>query len=64
MEFSAGLRGVKAHVLIRRSKQMEFGFEIVLIDLDSRGRLRKLLTESLGKAPETKSPDWDGKRNV
>jgi hypothetical protein len=64
MEFSAGLRGVKAQVLIRRSKQMEFGFEIVLIDLDSRGRLRKLLTESLGKAPETKSPDWDGKRNV
>jgi hypothetical protein len=62
LEFSAGLRGVKAQVLIRRSKQLEFGFEIVLIDLDSRGRLRRLLTESLGKAPETKATDWDGQR--
>jgi hypothetical protein len=63
LEFSAGLRGVKAQVLVRRSKQLEFGFEIVLIDLDSRSRLRRLLTESFGKAPETKAGDWDGQRN-
>jgi len=33
-------------------------------DLESRYRLRRLLVESLQRAPESKSGDWDGQRKL
>jgi len=33
-------------------------------DLESRYRLRRLLMDSLGHAPETKDGEWDGQRKV
>jgi hypothetical protein len=53
---------VKAQVILRRAKQLEFGYEIVNIDLEGRSRIRKLLVDTAGKAPETRGKDWDGNR--
>ncbi len=62
LEFSVGMRSVKAQVILRRAKVQEFGYEIVNIDLEGRSRIRKLLVDSIGKAPETRGKDWDGNR--
>ncbi len=62
LEFSVGMRSVKAQVILRRAKQLEFGYEIVNIDLEGRSRIRKLLVDSVGKAPQTRGKDWDGNR--
>jgi hypothetical protein len=64
IEFSVGMRSVKAKVILRRAKQQEFGFEIVNIDLEGRLRLRRLLIDSAAKAPETRNKEWDGNRKV
>jgi len=62
LEFSVGMRSVKAQVILRRAKQLEFGYEVVNIDLEGRSRIRKLLVDSVGKAPDTRGKDWDGNR--
>jgi hypothetical protein len=62
LEFSVGMRSVKAQVILRRAKQLEFGYEIVNIDLEGRSRIRKLLVDSIGKAPQTRGKDWDCNR--
>ena len=62
LEFSVGMRHVKAQVILRRAKQLEFGYEIVNIDLDGRAKIRRLLVETLEKAPETRGKEWDGNR--
>ena len=64
IEISVGVRRVRAQVLLRRARVNEVGFEIVSTDLESRHKLRRLLAETMGKAPETRSPDWDGKRKI
>ena len=64
LEFSVGMRSVKAQVILRRAKLQEFGYEIVNIDLEGRLRLRRLLIDSAAKAPETRGKDWDGNRKV
>ena len=46
LEISVGMRSkIKAHVLLRRARVNEVGFEIVNTDLESRYRLRRLLVE-------------------
>jgi len=63
LEISAGVRHkVKAHVLLRRARVNEVGFEIVSTDLDSRYRLRRLLVEAFERGPQAKGKDWDGNR--
>jgi len=62
LEFSIGMRSVKSQVILRRAKQQEFGYEIVNIDLDGRSKIRRLLIETLEKAPETRGKEWDGNR--
>lgn len=64
LEFSVGMRAVKAQVILRRAKQQEFGYEIVNIDLEGRSRIRKLLIDTAAKAPETRGKDWDGNRKA
>ena len=39
----------RAHVLLRRARVNEVGFEIVSTDLESRYRLRRLLVEALNR---------------
>jgi len=62
IDISVGVRRIRGQVLLRRARVNEVGFEIVNTDLESRYRLRRLLIESLGHAPETKNGDWDGQR--
>ena len=64
LDISMGMRHVRAHVLLRRSRVNEIGFEIVNADLESRFRLRRLLMESLERSPEAKAGDWNGQRNL
>jgi HEAT repeat protein len=61
---SVGVRQIRGQVLLRRARVNEVGFEIVNTDLESRYRLRRLLVESLQRAPETKTGDWDGQRKL
>ena len=63
LEISVGLRSkIKAHVLLRRARVNEVGFEIVNTDLESRYRLRRLLVEAMNHAPQGKEPQWHGER--
>jgi hypothetical protein len=62
IDISLGVRHVRGQVLLRRARVNEVGFEIVNTDLESRFRLRRLLMEALGRAPEGRNPDWDGDR--
>ena len=65
LEISLGMRSkIRAHVLLRRARVNEVGFEIVNTDLESRYRLRRLLVEALNNAPQNKAPDWGGERKV
>ena len=65
LEISVGLRSkVRAHVLLRRARVNEVGFEIVNTDLESRYRLRRLLVEALDKGSQNKEQQWSGERKV
>jgi hypothetical protein len=65
LEISLGMRTkIKAHVLLRRARVNEVGFEIVSTDLESRYRLRRLLVEALNSAPQNKDKEWRGDRKV
>ena len=62
VEISVGVKKIRGQVLLRRARVNEIGFEFVSMDLDSRYRLRRILVEAVTKAPENRSPDWDGER--
>jgi hypothetical protein len=65
MEISLGMRSkIRAHVLLRRARVNEVGFEIVSTDLDSRYRLRRLLVDALNHAPQSKGSEWSGERKI
>jgi len=65
LEISVGMRTkIKAHVLLRRARVNEVGFEIVSTDLESRYRLRRLLVDALNAVPQTKDQDWGGERKI
>ena len=64
LEISLGLRSkIRAHVLLRRARVNEVGFEIVDSDLESRYRLRRLLVDAMNNAPQNKQ-EWSGERKV
>ena len=63
LEISVGMRAkIRAHVLLRRARVNEVGFEIVSTDLDSRYRLRQMLVEAMDRAPLARGQEWDGQR--
>jgi hypothetical protein len=65
LEINLGMRTkIRAHVLLRRARVNEVGFEIVSTDLESRYRLRRLLVDALNHAPQNKDQDWGGERKV
>jgi hypothetical protein len=65
LEISLGMRAkIKAHVLLRRARVNEVGFEIVNTDLESRYRLRRLLVDALSRVAQRKDDDWGGDRKV
>ena len=65
LEISLGMRTkIKAHVLLRRARVNEVGFEIVDTDLESRFRLRRLLVDALNHVPQGKPQEWGGDRKV
>jgi len=66
LEISLGMRTkIRAHVLLRRARVNEVGFEIVNTDLESRYRLRRLLVEALNHAPQGKEQkSWDAERKI
>ena len=65
LEISLGMRSkIRAHVLLRRARVHDVGFEIVNIDLESRYRLRRLLVDALNNVPQNKGQDWGGERKV
>jgi hypothetical protein len=65
LEISVGMRSkIRAHVLLRRARVNEVGFEIVSTDLESRYRLRRLLVDALNHAPQNKEQDWSGERKI
>jgi len=65
LEISLGMRSkIRAHVLLRRARVNEVGFEIVNTDLDSRYKLRRLLIDALNHAPQNKSGEWGGERKI
>jgi hypothetical protein len=65
LEISLGMRTkIRAHVLLRRARVNEVGFEIVNTDLESRYRLRRLLVDALNVAPQNKGQEWSGERKV
>ncbi len=65
LEISLGMRSkVRAHVLLRRARVNEVGFEIVNTDLESRYKLRRLLVEALNYAPQNKNGEWSGDRKI
>ncbi len=63
LEISVGLRSkIRAHVLLRRARVNEVGFEIVNTDLDSRYKLRRLLVEAMNQASPSRIQEWSGER--
>ncbi len=65
LEISLGMRSkIRAHVLLRRARVNEVGFEIVSTDLESRYRLRRLLVDALNHAPQNKDQEWSGERKI
>jgi hypothetical protein len=66
LEISVGMRSkIKAHVLLRRARVNEVGFEIVSTDLESRYRLRRLLVDALNRPAQSKDEgQWGGERKV
>jgi hypothetical protein len=64
LEISLGMRSkIRAHVLLRRARVNEVGFEIVNTDLDSRYKLRRLLVEAMNAA-KNKDQEWNGDRKI
>jgi hypothetical protein len=55
---------IRAHVLLRRARVNEVGFEIVSTDLESRYKLRRQLVEALNAAPQNRGQEWSGDRRV
>jgi hypothetical protein len=55
---------IRAHVLLRRARVNEVGFEIVNTDLESRYRLRRLLVDTMSHVPQKKDQEWGGDRKV
>ena len=65
LEISLGMRSkIRAHVLLRRARVNEVGFEIVNTDLESRYRLRRLLVDALNNAPQNRGQEWRGERKL
>jgi hypothetical protein len=66
LEIAVGMRAkIRAHVLLRRARVNEVGFEIVNTDLESRYRLRRLLVESMSRAAQNKDQQqWSGERKL
>jgi len=65
LEISLGMRTkIRAHVLLRRARVNEVGFEIVNTDLESRYRLRRVLVEAISRAAQKKDQEWSGDRKV
>jgi hypothetical protein len=65
LEISLGMRSkIRAHVLLRRARVNEVGFEIVNTDLESRYRLRRVLVDALSHAPQNKDQQWAGERKI
>ena len=65
LEVSLGLRSkIRAHVLLRRARVNEVGFEIVDTDLESRYKLRRLLVDAMNRVPQNKGQEWSGERKV
>jgi hypothetical protein len=65
LEISVGMRSkIRAHVLLRRARVNEVGFEIVNTDLESRYKLRRLLVEAMNAAKQRKPEDWAGERKI
>jgi hypothetical protein len=65
LEISLGMRSkIRAHVLLRRARVNEVGFEIVNTDLESRYRLRRLLVDAMSRAPQNKDQQWSGDRKL
>jgi hypothetical protein len=65
LEIHVGMRArIKAHVLLRRARVNEVGFEIVNTDLESRYRLRRLLVDALNGAPQNRGQEWSGDRKI
>jgi hypothetical protein len=65
LEIALGMRSkIRAHVLLRRARVNEVGFEIVSTDLDSRYKLRRLLVDALNATPANRGPEWSGDRRV
>ena len=62
LEISVGMRKVRAHVLLRRARVNELGFEIVNTDLESRYRLRRVLVEAIQHNSDLQHQVWDGQR--
>ncbi len=62
IDISAGVRHIKAQVLLRRTRVNEIGFEIVNIDMESRYRLRRILAETVEQNAAVKGRDWSGER--
>jgi hypothetical protein len=65
LEISLGMRSkIRAHVLLRRARVNEVGFEIVNTDLESRYRLRRVLVEAMSRAAQNKEQQWSGERKA
>ena len=65
LEIAIGMRSkIRAHVLLRRARVNEVGFEIVNTDLESRYRLRRLLVDALNQAPQNREQEWKGDRKL
>jgi hypothetical protein len=65
LEMSLGMRSkIRAHVLLRRARVNEVGFEIVNTDLESRYKLRRLLVEAMNSSPQNKGQSWSGERKI
>jgi hypothetical protein len=52
LRMQLGLRNVQATALMRDYRSQDMSFEIIDIGLEERGRLRKLLMESLAKGSQ------------
>jgi hypothetical protein len=65
LEIAMGMRSrIRAHVLLRRARVNEVGFEIVNTDLESRYRLRRILVDAMNHAPRNKGEEWSGERKI
>jgi hypothetical protein len=61
LKFNPSLRSIRAQTFVRDARGQTMGFEVVDIDLDERGRLRRVLAE-LGGTAQTASPKSRSRR--